>query len=148
MKTWKELIADAVEQKKGAAARLKAVKAAQGAILADVAVANTVADGARLRLYVDSWHCNLSAAVELTVADLKTDAALLAMLERALEHCTARKSHDNVNEWQAERVFSFDLPNGGSLRVEANIKADGVSCRKVVVGTTTKVIPTYELRCD
>jgi len=148
MKTWKELIADAVEAKRGTARRLAEVKANREPIMADVAVASTIADGASLRLYVDSWDCKLSAAVELTVADLKADAALLDTLERALALCEATKSYDNVSEWQAERVYAFRLPNGGTLRVEANIKADGATCRKVQVGMTTQVIPTYELRCD
>ena len=148
MKTWKELIADAVEAKRGTARRLAEVKENRVPIMADVAIATAIADGASMRMYVDSWGCKLSAAVELTVADLKTDAALLATLERALAVAEATKSFDNVNEYQTERVYAFRLPNGGTLRVEANIKADGATCRRVQVGVTTSVTPTYELRCD
>lgn len=147
MKAWNELIADAVEQKRGAAKRLAAVREAKAEILADIAVAEQVADGARMRKYVDTWVPAASCTIELVVDDLKTDPVLLAVLERALELPT-RKSHDNVNEWQAERVYGFDLPNGGTLRVEASVKSDGVTCRKVVVGQTVRVEPTYELRCD
>ena len=148
MKAWAELIQDVVEAKRTATKRLYDVRKAQDSILADAALAEQVAAGASLRLYVDSWTATLSAAVELSVVDLKTDTLLLATLERALAVAEATKSHDIANEWQAERVFCFTLPGGGDLRVEANIKADGTTCRKVQVGVTTRVEPTYELRCD
>jgi len=148
MNTWQELIADAVEAKRGAARRLREVKAAKAGIMADLHVAAKVADGAAMRQYLDTWEAGITATIELVVADLKTDPVLLATLERALMVGEATRSWDNVNEWQAERVYCFTLPNGGRLKVEASLKADGVTCRKVQVGVTTQVIPTYELRCD
>ena len=148
MKTWQELIADAVEAKKGAAKRLREVKAAKAGIMADLHLAEKVADGASLRAYLDTWETGVTATIELVVAELKTDPVLLATLERALMVGEATRSWDNVNEWQAERVYCFTLPNGGRLKVEASLKADGDTCRKVQVGVTTQVIPTYELRCD
>ena len=148
MKTWQELIADAVEAKRGAAKRLAEVKAAKAGIIADLHVATKVADGASLRVYLDTWETGITATIELVVAELKTDPVLLATLERALMVGEATRSWDRVTEWQAERVYCFTLPNGGRLKVEASLKADGVTCRKVQVGVTTSVTPTYELRCD
>ena len=150
MKTWNELIEAVVAEKREAAKRLAVVKEAKDSIMADAALVEQVGadSGGAVRLYVSGWDATLYGAVELIVADLKTDAVLLATLERALAVGVARPSYDNVNDWQAERVFRFDLPNGGTLKVEANVKADGTACRKVQVGVTTSVVPIYELRCD
>jgi hypothetical protein len=97
--------------------------------------------------YLCAWQ-GYQATLSFKVDSIKSDPALLGMLQRAVERSLDVETSDYVTESFAERSFRISLPHGGSLRIEVEPKGNSESCRKVVVGMTIKEVPQYELRCD
>jgi hypothetical protein len=97
--------------------------------------------------YLCAWQ-GYVATLSFKVDSIKNDPTLLGMLQRAVERNLEVETSDYVTESYAERAFRVTLPHGGNLRIEVEPKGNSDSCRKVVVGTTIKEVPQYELRCD
>ena len=55
-----------------------------------------------------------------------------------------------TRDWPSSinRDFTFKLPDGIVVSLSAYVKDDSPTCRRIVVGTETKVVEKYEIQCD
>lgn len=78
--------------------------------------------------------------------------ALSAVLEYCNEKCEPNRT--STSDWaeSLNREFRFKLtPKYGdncTITVNAYVKSDSPTCRKVVVGTTIEEVKRYEIQCD
>lgn len=134
---------------KRAQLRLRNIKEVRSNLQDDRKVAQHVI-GAGTRAYAYISDTNLRVTACTVVESFKEDRKLTAMLTRAVEaDLYALPSCDYVADWIAERTFKFQLPNGGTLAIEARLKGDGsATCRKVQTGVKTVQEATFEIVCD
>lgn len=98
-----------------------------------------------MQAYLFGGKLHVSATIS-GLESLKTDKRLVRILERAIDVATPTGTSDYVATWIAERTFSFELPCGGELKIEARLK-DGGSCHKVQTGVELVETPTYRIEC-
>ena len=139
---------------KAAQERVTAMRTLRVKIDADLKITKKIAGRAYGTAYVAGYQTNLRLAATIHVPELtslKYDARLLRVLGRAIEFSEPKGSEDYVSDWIAERTFIFNLPNGGTLRVEARLKDQGDSgtkCRKIQTGVELKETPVYQILCE
>lgn len=73
--------------------------------------------------------------------------ALSAVLEYCNEKCEPNRT--STSDWaeSLNREFRFKLAPC-TVTVNAYVKSDSPTCRKVVVGTTIEEVKKYEIQCD
>jgi len=115
----------------------------------DIALANFVAGTHGVAYAFVSSYSGVNATIRLSVSSMKKDRRLRNMLTRAIDKdLMPVETEDYVTEWRAERSFAFIMPDGGRLTIEARLKEDGETCRKVQVGVETVERPKYALECN
>lgn len=101
-----------------------------------------------------SQEVTLCIDIQIRVTSLTTGplAELLRFLMEA--DCDAKPTTDSVGDTFAYRTFKFERPASDTMcPVKINVYAkviDGedATCRKVQVGTETKEVAKYEIKCD
>jgi hypothetical protein len=140
-------------------AAIRLIKARAQAIKADLKLAATILGehdnvAAFNYLGVSDWQGKAWVRVVIDVrgvTSLKEDGRLLQILGRACEFAKADGTTDYVSSSCAQRDYNFNLPNGGSLRIEAtlaNAGDTGTNCRRVQVGSKLEETPVYKIECD
>lgn len=144
------LLSDLQSTVREASRRVKSAKMVKSALQSDLAIANKLAGSLRCFAWVNGLSdLRVRYVVALEVDNFKDDARLLALLERVLDAgLVAKPSDDYVTKNYAERSYEFALPNGGSFKVGAELRAEGETCKRVLTGTKMVREETYELVCS
>ena len=136
--------------------------AAQADTFAPVyAVANTIAKfceskGFGKYTYANptSWgigYNSLHVSIDDTVDSLST-GTIPAIIEFILEMgLNAKKSRDYADSACASRAYNFETKIGGvefTITIEANIKDNSETCKRVQTGVELKEIAKYEIVCS
>lgn len=143
------LINEVREDVKAARERLALLRLVRHDVAADRATAKRIVGrkASHVYAYLSGSHIRVTASV--TVDSFKEDKVLLNMLNRALDLAEATGSRDFVTDYMAERTYSFLLPHGGKLEIEARLRGDGsATCRRVQTGSKLVEQATYEIQCS
>jgi hypothetical protein len=125
------------------------------------AVANTIAKFCKANdfgkyVYANptSWGVgfnSLHVSIDDTVDSLST-GKIPAIVEFILEMgLNAKKSRDYADTSCASRSYNFETKIGGvefTLTIEANIKDDSETCKRVQTGVEIKEVAKYEIVCS
>ena len=149
-----DLIND-VNSAKRKLARARAVKPALDAAITLLhrIVKPTKANGIYHSAYISAPYWDdevptLCYTATVPVTSLKHDKTLLRILSAALDaELVPGDSTDYASEDITERTFRFIAP-GLKLNIEARVKGDSPTCRKIVVGEETVTRPKYAIQCD
>ena len=89
--------------------------------------------------------------VQISATIYKLDSFKCDRLAKLLEYLND-KVVGNVatRDWPSSinRDYTFKLPDGIVVSLSAYVKDDSPTCRRIVVGTETKVVEKYEIQCD
>jgi len=104
--------------------------------------------------YAYTYDDDSSFTIALTLRGIEgfKCPALSAVLEYCNEKC--KPNTTSTSDWpeSLNREFRFKLaPEFGdncTVTVNAYVKSDSPTCRKVVVGTTIEEVKKYEIQCD
>ena len=94
--------------------------------------------------YDDTIHANVTMN--------RLDSFKAPVLQALLEYFGEMSKPDETRtaDWAASlnRDYHFTLNNDWTVTVNAYVKSDSPTCRKVVVGTQIEEVTQYEIQCD
>jgi len=139
------LLNDMRESVKASQDRLEQALARKGEILAEVKECQKLAK--RNPFHFMLYYGALEVTIRVQCKNFKNDRTLTPLLSRILDgNWAPTDSADFVTAHCADRTFYFKR-NNTILSVIASLTEDGVSCRKVVTGSTMQEVRTYEIAC-
>ena len=96
---------------------------------------------------VDATYCLPCVTFYVSGLDSFKDERLVSMLWyfSTLDGEREAKSEDYAQALNRTYRFKFD---GFTVRVDATVKTDSPTCRKVVIGSKTEVVNEYKIVCD
>jgi hypothetical protein len=96
-------------------------------------------------MYV-SWD-----AIQISATLYNLDSFKCERLAKLLEYLNDKVVGDpTTRDWPSSinRDYNFKLPDGIMVNLSAYVKSDSATCRRIVIGTDTKVVEKYEIQCD
>ena len=99
--------------------------------------------------YVSVYVFGNDVHISATVYNL--DSFKCERLAKLLEYLNDKVVGDpTTRDWPSSinRDYNFKLPDGIMVSLSAYVKDDSATCRRIVVGTETKIVEKYEIQCD
>ena len=96
-------------------------------------------------VYVSGDEIQISATI------YRLDSFKCERLAKLLDYLNDKVVGDpTTRDWPSSinRDYNFKLPDGIVVSLSAYVKDDSATCRRIVVGTETKVVEKYEIQCD
>ena len=96
-------------------------------------------------VYVSGDEIQISATI------YRLDSFKCERLAKLLDYLNDKVVGDpTTRDWPSSinRDYTFRLPDGIVVSLSAYVKDDSATCRRIVVGTETKVVEKYEIQCD
>lgn len=96
---------------------------------------------------VDATYCQPSVTFYVAGLDSFKDDRLASMLWYFSTLDGSRDVSSTDYALSLNRVYRFQF-EGFMVRIDATVKSDSPTCRKVVVGSKTEVVNEYKIVCD
>jgi hypothetical protein len=99
--------------------------------------------------YVSVYVSGDEIQISATVYNL--DSFKCERLAKLLDYLNDKVVGDpTTRDWPSSinRDYRFEVPDGIMVNLSAYVKDDSATCRRIVVGTETKVVEKYEIQCD
>jgi len=101
--------------------------------------------------YVSVYVSGNDVQISATIYNL--DSFKCERLAKLLDYLNDKVVGDpTTRDWPSSssinRDYTFKLPDGIVVSLSAYVKDDSATCRRIVVGTETKVVEKYEIQCD
>ena len=96
-------------------------------------------------VYVSGDEIQISATI------YRLDSFKCDRLAKLLDYLNDKVVGDpTTRDWPSSinRDYNFKLPDGITVSLSAYVKDDSATCRRIVVGTETKIVEKYEIQCD
>jgi len=116
-------------------------------ITSDLSLILSGADGVQGSVHIYPY----SDTVSITVSLRKLPSFKCKILESILEYCEALnvgKAESSDYAESLNRDYHFNLADNWTMHVNAYVKSDSATCRKIKVGTEIVEQAKWEIQCD
>jgi hypothetical protein len=90
-------------------------------------------------------------AIQISATLYNLDSFKCERLAKLLDYLNDKVVGDpTTRDWPSSinRDYNYKLPDGIMVSLSAYVKSDSATCRRIVIGTETKLVEKYEIQCD